>query len=127
MTNTADTPSEALERAIPVRVLRYRLRWGSGGAGRHPGGEGTERVIQVLEPATLSLITERRQSQPWGLDGGERGASGENWLWPGGDESRRQPLSDKVTVELTTGDAVQILTPGGGGFGPVTVPARSAG
>jgi N-methylhydantoinase B/oxoprolinase/acetone carboxylase alpha subunit len=117
MTNTRDTPAEALERTYPVRVLRYRLRRGSGGVGLAPGGEGTERVLQVLEPATLSLITERRTSQPWGLAGGEPGAVGENWLWPGGDESRRRPLLDKVTVELTAGDAVQILTPGGGGYG----------
>jgi N-methylhydantoinase B/oxoprolinase/acetone carboxylase alpha subunit len=117
MTNTADTPSEALERTFPMRVLRYRLRKGSGGDGRYGGGEGTERVIQVLEPATLSLITERRKSQPWGLAGGGPGAVGENWLWPGGDESRRRPLGDKVTVQLQAGDAVQVLTPGGGGYG----------
>jgi N-methylhydantoinase B/oxoprolinase/acetone carboxylase alpha subunit len=117
MTNTMDTPSEALERAYPMRVLRYRLRRGSGGTGRSPGGDGIERVIQVLEPTTLSLITERRKSRPWGLEGGVPGAVGENWLWPGGDESKRVPLLDKVTVELETGDAVQILTPGGGGYG----------
>jgi N-methylhydantoinase B/oxoprolinase/acetone carboxylase alpha subunit len=67
MTNTKDTPTEALERTIPVRVLRYRLRHGSGGRGQAPGGDGIERVIQVLEPSTMSLITERRASQPWGL------------------------------------------------------------
>jgi len=117
MTNTADTPTEALERACPVRVLRYRLRRGSGGAGEAPGGDGIERVIQVLEPATLSLITERRTSRPRGLEGGGAGAVGENWMWPGGDESARQPLLDKVTVELSEGDAVQVLTPGGGGYG----------
>jgi N-methylhydantoinase B/oxoprolinase/acetone carboxylase alpha subunit len=65
----------------------------------------------------LSLITERRKSQPWGLAGGGPGAVGENWLWPGGDELQRMPLPDKVTVELAAGDAVQILTPGGGGYG----------
>ena len=117
MTNTADTPVEALERTYPVRVLRYRLRRGSGGAGAWPGGDGIERVIQVLEPATLSLITERRKSRPWGLEGGGPGAVGENWVWPGGHESRRKPLRDKVTLELAAGDAVQILTPGGGGYG----------
>jgi N-methylhydantoinase B/oxoprolinase/acetone carboxylase alpha subunit len=117
MTNTEDTPSEALERAYPVRVMRYRLRQDSGGHGRWPGGDGIDRVIQVLEPATLSLITERRKSRPWGLEGGGPGAVGENWLWPGGDESRRRPLLDKVTVELAAGDAVQVLTPGGGGYG----------
>jgi N-methylhydantoinase B/oxoprolinase/acetone carboxylase alpha subunit len=117
MTNTADTPTEALERAYPLRVLRYRLRRGSGGRGLRAGGEGIERVIQVLEPATLSLITERRKSRPWGLAGGEPGAVGENWLWPEGNESGRRPLPDKVTVELAAGDAVQVLTPGGGGYG----------
>jgi N-methylhydantoinase B/oxoprolinase/acetone carboxylase alpha subunit len=122
MTNTSDTPSEALERAYPVRVLRYRLREGSGGRGAAAGGDGIERVIQVLEACTLSLITERRRSQPYGLAGGEPGAVGENWLWPAGDESGRTPLLDKVTIQLAPGDAVQILTPGGGGYGaPATV------
>jgi N-methylhydantoinase B/oxoprolinase/acetone carboxylase alpha subunit len=117
MTNTADTPVEAFEREYPMRVLRYGLRRGSGGAGLAAGGEGIEKVIQVLEPATLSLVTERRVSRPWGLGGGEAGAVGENWLWPGGEESARRPLPDKVTVRLAAGDAVQILTPGGGGWG----------
>lgn len=120
MTNTRDTPTETLERTYPMRILRYRLREGSGGRGLAPGGEGIDRVIQVLEPATLSLITERRVSRPWGLQGGEPGAVGENWLWPGGVESERVPLPDKCTVGLDAGDAVQILTPGGGGWGPMS-------
>jgi N-methylhydantoinase B/oxoprolinase/acetone carboxylase alpha subunit len=119
MTNTRNTPVEALERAIPVRVLRMRLRRGSGGDGEHPGGEGIERDLQVLEPATLSLVTERRRTSPWGLAGGEPGAVGENWLVPGGDESRAQRLPDKVTMRLAAGDVVRILTPGGGGWGAV--------
>jgi N-methylhydantoinase B/oxoprolinase/acetone carboxylase alpha subunit len=117
MTNTMDTPTEALERTIPVRVLRYRLRRGSGGSGRAAGGDGIERVIQVLEPSIVSLITERRSSRPWGLDGGGPGATGENWLWPAGDEAARRPLLDKVTLSLAAGDAIQLLTPGGGGWG----------
>jgi N-methylhydantoinase B/oxoprolinase/acetone carboxylase alpha subunit len=117
MTNTMDTPTEALERAHPVRVLRYRLRVSSGGDGRWPGGDGIERVVQVLERATVSLITERRVTPPWGLAGGESGAPGENWLWPGGDEGRRVLLGDKVTIDLDAGDAVCVLTPGGGGYG----------
>jgi N-methylhydantoinase B/oxoprolinase/acetone carboxylase alpha subunit len=80
MTNTSDTPIEAFERTYPMRVLRYRLRRGSGGVGAAGGGEGIEKVIQVLEPATLSLVTERRVSRPWGLGGGGPGATGENWL-----------------------------------------------
>src|SRR5205807_5672734 len=100
-----------------MKGLRYQLRGAGGGAGAGPGGDGIEKVIQVLEPGTVSLITERRTSRPWGLAGGEPGATGENWLWPGGDESRREPLLDKVTVEVEAGDAIQILTPGGGGCG----------
>jgi N-methylhydantoinase B/oxoprolinase/acetone carboxylase alpha subunit len=117
MTNTRDTPVEALERALPVRVRRYGLRRGSGGAGASPGGEGIERELELLEPATLSLVTERRVSRPWGLDGGEPGSPGENWLLPEGDESRARRLPDKCTVELVPGDVLRLLTPGGGGYG----------
>jgi N-methylhydantoinase B/oxoprolinase/acetone carboxylase alpha subunit len=118
MTNTRNTPIEALERTFPMRVLRYRLRRGSGGAGRQPGGEGIERDLQVLEDCTVSLITERRASHPWGLWGGEPGAPGENWLLPRGDEPRAGRLPDKCTVRLHAGDVLRMLTPGGGGWGP---------
>ena len=121
MTNTRDTPVEALERSLPIRVRRFTLRRGSGGAGAHPGGEGIERELEVLRAVTLSLITERRSSRPYGLAGGEPGAAGENWLLPGGDERRAQRLRDKCTLHLEAGDVVRILTPGGGGWGP---PAR---
>jgi N-methylhydantoinase B/oxoprolinase/acetone carboxylase alpha subunit len=117
MTNTRDTPVEALERALPVRVRRYGLRRGSGGAGTYPGGDGMHRELELLEPATVSLVTERRTSRPWGLDGGEPGSPGENWLLPGGDESRARRLPDKCTVEVAAGDVIRLLTPGGGGFG----------
>jgi N-methylhydantoinase B/oxoprolinase/acetone carboxylase alpha subunit len=117
MTNTRNTPIEALERAFPLRVLRQRLRRGSGGAGRHPGGEGIERDLLVLEDVTVSLITERRVSRPWGLHGGEPGAPGENWLLPGGDEARAERLPDKCTLRLRAGDVVRVRTPGGGGWG----------
>jgi N-methylhydantoinase B/oxoprolinase/acetone carboxylase alpha subunit len=117
MTNSKNTPIEALERAYPIRVLRYRLRRGSGGAGLAPGGEGIERDLEVLERATLSLITDRRRSRPWGLDGGEPGATGENWLLPGGDEAAARRLPDKVTLALRPGDVIRVLTPGGGGWG----------
>jgi N-methylhydantoinase B/oxoprolinase/acetone carboxylase alpha subunit len=120
MTNTRNTPTEALERAYPLRVLRYRLRRGSGGAGLAPGGEGIERDLQVLEDCTVSLITERRVSQPWGLAGGEPGAVGENWLLPRGDEAAATPLPDKCTVNLAAGDVLRVLTPGGGGWGSPT-------
>ena len=117
MTNTRNTPIEAFERAFPVRVLRYELRRGSGGAGAAPGGEGIERDLEVLEPVTLSLITERRESPPWGLAGGEPGAVGENWLLPGGHEGRAERLPDKCTIHLAAGDVVRMRTPGGGGWG----------
>jgi N-methylhydantoinase B/oxoprolinase/acetone carboxylase alpha subunit len=123
MTNTRDTPVEAFERAYPMRVRRYALRTNSGGAGIAAGGDGIVRELEMLEDATLSLITERRTSRPWGIAGGEPGAVGENWLLPGGDEARARRLADKCTVRLQVGDVVRIITPGGGGFG---VPVRKS-
>jgi N-methylhydantoinase B/oxoprolinase/acetone carboxylase alpha subunit len=122
MTNTADTPVEALERHYPMRIRRYGLRRGSGGAGAAPGGEGIVKEWEMLEDVTVSLITERRVSRPWGLHGGESGASGENWLLPQGDESLAERLLDKCTIRLQAGDILRMLTPGGGGWG--TVPDR---
>jgi N-methylhydantoinase B/oxoprolinase/acetone carboxylase alpha subunit len=120
MTNTRDTPVEALERAYPLRVRHYGLRSDSGGAGRAPGGDGIVREIEVLEDVTLSLITERRTNPPWGVAGGAPGAPGENWLLPGGDEAHAERVSDKCTIRLRAGDVVRILTPGGGGYGAVS-------
>ncbi len=117
LTNSKNTLVEALERTFPMRVLRYRLRDGSGGAGLAPGGDGIERDLLMLEDVTLSLITERRVSRPWGLAGGEPGAPGENWLLPGGDEARAERLPDKCTARLCGGDVLRMLTPGGGGWG----------
>jgi N-methylhydantoinase B/oxoprolinase/acetone carboxylase alpha subunit len=117
MTNTKNTPIEAFERAYRMRVLRYRVRAGSGGDGRFRGGDGLERDLEMLEDATVSLVTERRDSRPWGLDGGEPGAAGENWLLRNGDEAGAERLGDKCTVELRAGDVVRVLTPGGGGYG----------
>jgi N-methylhydantoinase B len=71
----------------------------------------------VLEGCTVSLITERRTSRPWGLAGGVDGATGENWLLPLGDEARAERLPDKCTVDLHTGDVIRMFTPGGGGWG----------
>jgi N-methylhydantoinase B/oxoprolinase/acetone carboxylase alpha subunit len=122
MTNTLNTPIEALERSYPLRVRRLRLRDGSGGAGRWRGGDGIERDVEVLTDATLSLITERRHSAPAGLEGGRPGAVGENWLLPGGDESEATPLPDKVTMALQRHDVVRLRTPGGGGYGPPPKP-----
>lgn len=120
MTNTLNTPTEALERAYPMRVRRYTLRRRSGGEGLASGGEGIERELEMLEDCTVSLITERRVSRPWGLVGGEPGAVGENWLLPGGDEERAERLLDKCAIRLRAGDVLRMLTPGGGGWGTPT-------
>jgi len=117
MTNTRDTPVEALERSLPLRVRRYGLRRGTGGAGIYRGGDGIERELEVLTDVTASLITERRRTAPWGLAGGAPGAVGENWLLPGGDASRAERLPDKVTITLRAGDVLRVWTPGGGGYG----------
>ncbi len=117
MTNTRNTPIEALERAYPMRVVRYRLRRGSGGAGFSRGGEGIERDLMMLEDVTVSIITERRVSRPWGMAGGEPGERGENWLLRQGDETRAERLIDKCTIRMRAGDVLRLLTPGGGGWG----------
>jgi N-methylhydantoinase B/oxoprolinase/acetone carboxylase alpha subunit len=79
-----------------------------------------ERDLEMLEDVTVSLITERRLSAPWGLAGGRPGAVGENWLLPGGDEDRAERLGDKVTLHLARGDVLRLRTPGGGGWGSPT-------
>jgi N-methylhydantoinase B/oxoprolinase/acetone carboxylase alpha subunit len=122
MTNTRDTPVEALERAYPMRVRRYALRHGSGGTGAAPGGDGIVRELEMLTDVTVSLVTERRTSRPWGLHGGEAGAPGENWLLPGGDEDRRVRLADRESIVLRAGDVLRVCTPGGGGFGAANQP-----
>lgn len=127
MTNTRNTPIEAFERSFPIRVLRYRLRRGSGGDGAAPGGDGIERDLLMLEDTTVSLITERSVSRPWGLAGGEPGAVGENWLLPGGDEARAERLPDKCTLRLVAGDVLRMWTPGGGGWGRTGLRARRSG
>ena len=110
MTNTLNTPIEALELEYPMRVERYQLRYGSGGEGRHRGGDGVVRAIRVLEPASLSLLTDRRRHAPQGAGGGGDGEPGRNLL---GEEE----LPPKAGRELEAGDEVTVCTPGGGGFG----------
>jgi N-methylhydantoinase B len=114
MTNTLNTPAEAMEYAYPLRVLRLELRQGSGGKGKYRGGDGIRRDIQVLTPARANLISERRKGQPYGLSGGGPGASGENYLIRGEQHIR---LPGKGEVMLQAGDILSIRTPGGGGFG----------
>jgi N-methylhydantoinase B len=119
MTNTENTPIEALDTHYPFRVERYTLRRGSGGEGRFPGGEGIEREILFLADATLSLMGERRRHRPWGLSGGGPGATGEDWLI--GRDGRRERLPAKTTVPVRAGDRLLVRTPGGGGWGDPTV------
>jgi N-methylhydantoinase B len=119
MTNTLNTPVEALEIAYPLRVREYRLRRGSGGAGTWRGGDGIRRSLEVLgERAVVSLMTERRRRGPWGLAGGAAGAPGSNGLLR---EGVREALPAKTTFEAKQGDVVIVDTPGGGGFGPPEV------
>ena len=110
MSNTLNTPIEALEREFPLRVVRYALRRGSGGEGRHRGGDGVVREIEALADMTFSLIGERRRHGPRGAGGGGDGA-------PGRDLLDGAPLPGKVTGSLRAGQRLCIETPGGGGFG----------
>lgn len=115
MTNTLNTPIEALEQHYPFTVERYRLRHGSGGDGRHPGGDGIERVIRFAEPATVSLMGERRIVSPWGLSGGEPGSCGLDSVSRQG--RSWESLDGKVTLDVEPGDRLKVETPGGGGWG----------
>ena len=110
MTNTLNTPVESLEMHYPLRVTRYALRRGSGGAGAHNGGDGLIREFEFLGSARFTLLTERRRVKPWGLGGGEAGAPGENRL-------NGEPLPGKVSALAKAGDRLSIATPGGGGWG----------
>ena len=116
MTNTRNTPAEALELAYPLRVWRAELRDGSAGTGRHPGGEGVVREIEALADATLTLQSERRLRGPWGLAGGRDGQPGRNWLIHP-DDADWEALGSKGTWPLRRGDRVRVETPGGGGWG----------
>ncbi|HWK53005.1 MAG TPA: hydantoinase B/oxoprolinase family protein, partial [Hyphomicrobiales bacterium] len=119
MTNTLNTPVESLELHYPLRVRRYALRHGSGGAGQHAGGAGLVREYEFLGPTVVSLLTERRRYAPWGVAGGEAGQPGENLL-------NGKPLPAKTSFEAETGDVLCIATPGGGGWG-AAVPVSEAG
>jgi N-methylhydantoinase B len=110
MSNTLNTPVEALEAAYPLRVERYALRAGSGGDGRHPGGDGVIRAITALEACEASILSDRRRHPPRGADGGKPGKPGSNRL-------NRRKLGPKARVKLEPGDTITIQTPGGGGYG----------
>lgn len=117
MTNTLNTPVEALEFAYPFRVRRYEIRRGSGGRGRFRGGDGICREIELLHDAKVTILSDRRRFGPYGLSGGESGETGRNVLL------RREVESDlpgKVTLDVQKGDVISIQTPGGGGYGEWT-------
>ena len=110
MSNTLNTPIESLERAYPIRIDEYAVRRGSGGGGLHAGGDGVVRRYRVLEPCTVTLLTERRRRAPRGAAGGENGTVGRNTL-------NGVPVPAKCRLELRAGDVLAIETPGGGGWG----------
>ncbi len=117
MSNTLNTPIEALERELPLRVTEYRVRRGSGGAGAHSGGEGVVREIEALTPMSFSLITERRRHRPPGAAGGEPGAAGHNLLLRVAGKRTGEDLPSKASGRLAPGDRLRLETPGGGGHG----------
>src|SRR5262249_42477707 len=115
MTNSLNTPIEALEHAYPIRVVRYSLRSGSGGSGKFRGGEGVIRELRFLTKAQVTLLSDRRKFAPYGLQGGEPAASGANILIRSG--GQREILPSKFTTSVQSGDVLSIQTPGGGGWG----------
>ena len=114
MSNTRNTPVEAIEHYLPVRIRRYSLRRGSGGDGAFPGGAGIVREYEVLTETSVTLLSERRRGAPYGVQGGQPGSSGRNTLIRDGKET---PLPGKVELQLHRGDRLRIETPGGGGWG----------
>ena len=118
MTNTMNTPIEALEFAFPLRLQEYSIRRGTGGDGMRRGGDGLQRDVEFLSPARVTILSERRKRAPYGLHGGHHGHHGENVLLRSGYEEVR--LSGKETLDVVTGDVLSIRTPGGGGWGTPT-------
>jgi N-methylhydantoinase B len=114
MTNTLNTPIEALEGYFPVRVKEYRLRQGSGGKGKFNGGDGIIRSLEMLADCHVTMLSERRRYAPYGLRGGSSGKTGNNYLVVKG---RRKKLPGKFSLSLSKGDVIRIETPGGGGWG----------
>jgi N-methylhydantoinase B/oxoprolinase/acetone carboxylase alpha subunit len=114
MSNTRNTPVEAIEHDLPVRVRRYGLRTGSAGRGRWPGGEGIVREYEFLTGTSVTILSDRRQRSPYGAEGGGPGGLGRNTAIRSGKE---ESLPGKIQLELGPGDRLRIETPGGGGYG----------
>jgi N-methylhydantoinase B len=110
MTNSWNTPVEAFEHQYPVRIEQYRVRRGSGGGGRHQGGDGIVRAFRFLQPAEVTLIADRRRTGPYGLNAGTTGATGS-------DSFNRKPAPPKTRIQAAPNDLLEIQTPGGGGWG----------
>jgi N-methylhydantoinase B len=117
MTNSLNTPAEALEYAYPVRLRRYSFRPGSGGRGRHTGGDGIVREIEVLTDAQVTLLADRRSRGPYGLAGGDDGAPGRTVVVR--HDGSEEELPGKTSVRLRSGERVRVESPGGGGWGKV--------
>ena len=118
MTNTATTPTEALESAYPVRVVKTELRKGSGGSGAHSGGMGLSRGLLLLEDAVVSIQSERRRFPPQGISGGQDGMCGSNLLRR--IDGTEVSLPGRYTATVQKGETIIIHTPGGGGWGPAS-------
>jgi len=116
MTNTLNTPVEAIEYAYPLRVTRYEVRANSGGEGRFAGGDGVVRESELLSEAEVTILSDRRRFEPYGLDGGKNGSVGRNNLIT---SDEREQLPGKFSRKLASGDRIRIETPGGGGHGKV--------
>ncbi len=123
MTNSWNTPVEVFEEAYPVRVRHYAIRRGSGGAGKHRGGDGVIREIEFLTPVGVGLLMDRRVTSPYGLQGGEPGSRGRNSLKRG---TSLYTVAAKCAFTATTGDVLSIETPGGGGWGTTRSAKRNS-
>ncbi len=116
MTNTRNTPIEALETSFPVRVLKNTVRRRSGGAGASAGGDGVVKRLRFLEPVRVGWVAERQTRGPWGLEGGSAGSPG-SAAWRPRDARRDRPMAGKAAVEMDAGGEIEVRTPGGGGYG----------
>ena len=115
MTNSLNTPVEALEYAYPFRVTQYSLRRGTGGEGVNKGGDGVVREIEVLTDAEVTILADRRRTIPYGLNGGEPGKAGRTTAIR--ESGQQDELAGKTTVRLRKGERIRIESPGGGGWG----------